>query len=121
VLGIRVPVRTMGAYLKCWWGFTPQKPIRRADGQSPTAVKHWLETDYPAMAAQAKKEGAEIYWGDATGLRSDDVRGRGFAPKGEPGGSVPIASATARRSSRPLSIRDECAGRSSMARSMRTS
>lgn len=80
--GIRVPVRTMGAYLKRW-GFTPQKPIRRAYEQSPTAVKHWLETDYPAIAAQAKKEGAEIHWGDETGLRSDDVRGRGFAPKGE--------------------------------------
>lgn len=80
--GIRVPVRTMGAYLKRW-GFTPQKPIRRAYEQSPTAVKHWLETDYPAIAARAKKEGAEIHWGDETGLRSDDVRGRGFAPKGE--------------------------------------
>lgn len=80
--GIRLPVRTMGTYLKRW-GFTPQKPMRRAYEQSPAAVKHWLETDYPAIAARAKKEGAEIHWGDETGLRSDDVRGRSFAPKGE--------------------------------------
>lgn len=80
--GIRVPVRTMGTYLKRW-GFTPQKPIQRAYEQSPTAVKRWMETDYPAIAARAKKEGAEIHWGDETGLRSDDVRGRCFAPKGE--------------------------------------
>ncbi len=76
-----LPVRTMGTYLKRW-GFTPQKPIRKAYEQSPTAVKHWLETDYPAIAARAKQEGAEIHWGDESRLRSDDVRGRGFAPKG---------------------------------------
>lgn len=43
--GIRLPVRTMGLYLSRW-GFTPQKPIRRAYEQSPAAVKQWLETDY---------------------------------------------------------------------------
>lgn len=80
--GIRLPVRTMGTYLKRW-GFTPQKPIRKAYEQSPTAVRHWLETDYPAIATRARQEGAEIHWGDESGLRSDDVRGRGFAPKGE--------------------------------------
>lgn len=80
--GIRLPVRTMGTYLKRW-GFTPQKPIRKAYEQSPVAVKLWLETDYPDIAARAKTEGAEIHWGDETVLRSEDVRGRGFASKGE--------------------------------------
>ncbi len=80
--GIRLPVRTMGLYLSRW-GFTPQKPIRRAYEQSPAAVRQWLETDYPAIAEQARREGALIHWGDETGLRSDDVRGRGFAPKGQ--------------------------------------
>ena len=80
--GICVPVRTMGTYLKRW-GFTPQKPIRRAYEQSPAAVKRWMETDYPAIAARARKEGAEVHWGDETGLRSDDVRGRSFSPVGE--------------------------------------
>lgn len=80
--GIKMPVRTMGLYLSRW-GFTPQKPIRRAYEQQPAAVRQWLDEDYPAIASRAKREGAEIHWGDETGLRSDDVRGRGFAPKGE--------------------------------------
>ena len=35
------------------------------------------------IAACARLEGAEIHWGDETGLRSDDVRGRSYAPRGE--------------------------------------
>jgi transposase len=80
--GIKLPVRTVGHYLKRW-GFTPQKPIRKAYEQRPAEVKKWLDTEYPAIAARAKAEGAEIHWGDETGLRSDDVRGRGYAPKGQ--------------------------------------
>lgn len=80
--GLRLQVRTMGKYL-FRWGFTPQKPMRRAYEQSPAAVRKWLEQDYPVIAARARFEGAEIHWGDETGLRSDDVRGRSFAPKGK--------------------------------------
>jgi transposase len=80
--GIRLPIRTMGLYL-ARWGFTPQKPMKKAYEQSPAAVKKWLDEDYPVIAARAKAEGAEIQWGDESGLRSDDVRGRGFAPKGQ--------------------------------------
>jgi transposase len=80
--GIRLQVRTMGKYL-ARWGFTPQKPIKKAYEQSPEAVKQWLDTDYPIIAQRAKLEGAEIHWGDESGLRSDDVRGRSFAPKGK--------------------------------------
>lgn len=80
--GIRLQVRTMGKYL-ARWGFTPQKPMKKAYEQSPAVVKKWLDEDYPAIAARAKAEGAEIHWGDESGLRSDDVRGRGFAPKGQ--------------------------------------
>ena len=79
--GIGLPVRTMGEYLKRW-GFTPRKPMRRAYEQSPAAVRKWLDEQYPVIAASAKVEGAEIHWGDETGLRSDDVRGRSFAPQG---------------------------------------
>lgn len=80
--GIKLAVRTMGLYL-ARWGFTPQKPMKKAYEQSPAAVKKWLEEDYPVIAARAKAEGAEIHWGDESGLRSDDVRGRSYAPKGE--------------------------------------
>jgi transposase len=79
--GIKLPVRTVGHYLERW-GFTPQKPIRKAYEQRPAEVKRWLEEDYPAITQRAKAEGAEIHWGDETGLRSDDVRGRSYAPRG---------------------------------------
>ena len=80
--GIKLAVRTMGLYLGRW-GFTPQKPMKKAYEQSPAAVKKWLEEEYPVIAACAKVEGAEIHWGDETGLRSDDVRGRSYAPQGQ--------------------------------------
>jgi transposase len=80
--GIDLAVRTMGLYLERW-GFTPQKPMKKAYEQSPAAVKKWHEEQYPVIAACAKVEGAEIHWGDETGLRSDDVRGRSYAPQGQ--------------------------------------
>lgn len=80
--GIELAVRTMGLYLGRW-GFTPQKPMKKAYEQSPAAVKKWLVEEYPAIAASARVEGAEIHWGDETGLRSDDVRGRSYAPLGQ--------------------------------------
>lgn len=80
--GLKLKIRTMGMYLQRW-GFTPQKPMRKAYEQSPAAVKKWLDEDYPALAQRARAEGAEIHWGDESGLRSDDVRGRSYAPRGE--------------------------------------
>ena len=79
--GIKLHVRSVGKYL-ARWGFTPQKPIRRAYEQSPAAVKEWLDTQYPQIAQRAKAEGAEVHWGDETALVNTDVRGRSFAPKG---------------------------------------
>ncbi len=79
--GVRLAVRTMGTYL-ARWGFTAQKPLRRAYQQRPAEVQHWLEQDYPAIVARARRERGTIYWGDETGLRGDDVRGRSYAPRG---------------------------------------
>jgi transposase len=79
--GARLAVRTTGTYL-ARWGFTAQKPLRRAYERDPAAVRRWLRRDYPAIAARAKAEGGAVFWGDETGLRSDDVRGRGYAPRG---------------------------------------
>jgi transposase len=90
--GVRLTVRNMGKYLKRW-GFTPQRPLKKAYEQSPAAVSKWINEEYPKIAAAAKQEGAEIQWGDETGLRSDDVRGRGYAPKGK----TPVVLANANR------------------------
>jgi transposase len=79
---IKLHVRSVGKYLRRW-GFTPQKPIRRAYQQSPAAVRKWLDESYPEIKQRAKQEDAEIHWGDETAVVNTDVRGRGYAPKGE--------------------------------------
>jgi len=89
--GINMPIRTVGEYLKRW-GFTPQKPIRRFYERCDTKTKRWLDEEYPALQKRAKADGAEIYWGDETGFRSDDVTGRGYSPKGK----TPVRRAKAR-------------------------
>ena len=44
---------------------------------------------------KAKKEDAEIYWGDETGMRNDCQHGRGYAPKGK----TPVIRLSAKRTS----------------------
>lgn len=80
--GLRMPIRTVGEYLRRW-GFTPQKPIRRAYEQNPKAVRQWLVDQYPAIATRAKHEKAEIHWGDETGLSNGYQHGRSYAPRGQ--------------------------------------
>jgi transposase len=92
--GFKMPIRSVGEYLKRW-GFTPQKPLRRAYEQKPEAVQRWLATEYPVIRDQAKSEGGEIYWGDETGLRTDCQHGRGYALKGR----TPVISLNVRRES----------------------
>lgn len=80
--GLNLPIRTVGEYLSRW-GFTPQKPIKRAYEQQPRAVKKWIDQEYPAIAARAKREKAEIYWGDETGIQTNAYRDRGYSPIGK--------------------------------------
>ncbi len=80
--GVKMPIRTVGEYL-LRWGYTPQKPLKRAYEQDSLAVKHWLESEYPQIKQRAIQLGAEIQWGDESGLRSDHQSGRGYAPAGE--------------------------------------
>lgn len=65
------------------WGFTPQKPVTRAYERNDEAIRHWLRHQYPALRRRAKREKAEIYWEDETGLRSDHLVGRSYAPRGQ--------------------------------------
>ena len=80
--GVEMPIRTVGEYLKRW-GYTPQKPLKRAYEQDPQAVKAWLEIQYPAIEQQSQQEDAEIAWGDESGLRCDAQVGRSYAPMGQ--------------------------------------
>ena len=90
--GLEVSLSTVGRYLRRW-GLTPQKALRRAYEQDPAAVARWLKEEYPAIQALAKREGAEIYWGDEMGLRSDPQAGRSLSPRGR----TPVVAGTGRR------------------------
>jgi len=78
---VQMPIRTVGEYLKRW-GYSPQKPLERAYEQDPQAVEQWVTDEYPALVQRAQAEGATLQWGDESGVRSDDVGGRGYAPIG---------------------------------------
>jgi len=80
--GFDMPLRTITDYLKRW-GFTPQRPTKRAYEQNPKAVAQWHETVYPQIRSRAKQEKAEIHWGDETGIQNDAYNAKGFAPKGK--------------------------------------
>lgn len=80
--GVCLKLNTMGNYLKRW-GFTPQKPVKRAYEQNPKAVEKWMKEDYPAIQQRAASENAVIYWGDETNVTNEMHHGRSYAPKGE--------------------------------------
>ena len=82
----------VGRYLKAW-GYTPQKPIRKAFEQKPEQVKQWLDKEYPTIKKRAAKEKGTIYFGDETGMRSDHQAGKSYAPKGE----TPVVRSTGQR------------------------
>jgi transposase len=90
--GVCVSVWTVGRYLRSW-GMTPQKPLRRAYEQDPVAVRRWLFEEYPAIAARAKRERAQIHWGDEMGLRSDHQTGTSWGLKGQ----TPVIPGTGKR------------------------
>ena len=80
--GIEMPIRTVGMYLQRW-GFTVQRPAKQAIERKPEAVQHWLKEEYPAIHAEAKKEDAEIFWGDETAVQNVANYARGYAPRGQ--------------------------------------
>ena len=79
---INMPIRTVRLYL-IRWGFTPQRPVKRAYEQQPKQVKTWLDESYPLIKERAGEEEAEIHWGDETGISSMEHYPRGYAPKGQ--------------------------------------
>jgi transposase len=74
-------------------GLSFQKPLTKAFQQDPAAVAKWLEVEYPKIRAKAKRQGAEIFFGDEAGLRSDHHSGRTWGEKGK----TPVVVATGAR------------------------
>src|SRR3954468_14196333 len=73
---------TIGGYLRDW-GFTPQRPRKRATERHEPTVQRWLEHDYPAIVKRATTEDADIHWGDECGVSNQANYGRSFAPRGQ--------------------------------------
>jgi transposase len=80
--GVWLTLSVVGRYLR-GWGFTAQRPARRATERRDEAVRAWLESTYPAIARKAKAQGCDIQWADETGLSSRANYGRSFAPRGQ--------------------------------------
>jgi transposase len=90
--GLGLARTTVGGYLR-GWGFSPQWPQRRALEQNPAAVRRWLAETYPAICAQARREGGVVVWLDEMGIRSDAAAGRSWAPVGQ----TPVIKGTGKR------------------------
>jgi transposase len=73
-------VSTVGRYLKRW-GFTPQRPKKRAYEQNKEAVDKFINQYFPALVARAKKEKAIILFLDETGFSNTSHFGRSYSPK----------------------------------------
>ena len=74
-------------------GLTAQRPLWRAYQQDPAAVRHWLKTEYPAIRKQARRTGAQIFFADEAGVRSDFHRGTTWGRRGE----TPVVLSTGAR------------------------
>lgn len=74
-------------------GLSPQRPLWRAWQQDPEKVDRWLKEEFPRLKALAKKRGADIYFGDEAGVRSDHHTGTTWGLKGQ----TPIVRSTGAR------------------------
>jgi transposase len=74
-------------------GLTAQRPLWRAWQQNPEAVEQWKHKEFPKIQREAKRLGANIYFQDESGIRSDFHAGTTWAPIGQ----TPIVPATGAR------------------------
>ena len=77
------------------WGLSSQRPKKQAFEQDPKKIKKWLEEEYPKIKEKAKKENAQIHWGDETNLNINTNYQKTYSPLGK----TPIAKIPARKTS----------------------
>ena len=74
---------------------TPQKPLRRAYERDPVAIERWKTETFPKLRKRSKRLGADIFFLDEAGVRSDQVLGRTWGLRGQ----TPEVPTTGRRQS----------------------
>jgi transposase len=90
--GVSYTLQGVGKLLKDW-GFTPQRPAKRAIERNDEAVRKWKEVEYPQLAVRAKAEKAEIWWADETAAKPECHFRRSYSPKGK----TPVVRQSAKR------------------------
>ncbi len=98
--GVSLSLASIGALL-ARQGLTPQKPLQRAYQRDEQAVARWVQETYPAIARQARRSKAEVFFWDESGFRADAVHGKTWSAKGHtpvvhrPGQRQSISAASA--------------------------
>jgi len=90
--GLRLSVSSVGRLL-AQLGLTCQRPLFKAYEQNLGLVEQWLREEYPWIRAQARQAGAEIYFGDEAGVRSDHHAGATWGVRGQ----TPVVRGTGAR------------------------
>lgn len=80
--GIDMKLSTLGYYL-ARWGFSVQRPVKRAYKQDQEKIDKWLNEEFPGITERAKAEDAEIFFGDETNIQNTANYMKGYAPKGK--------------------------------------
>lgn len=79
---IEIKPSTLGYYLERW-GFSIQRPVKRAYKQDQAKIDEWLNNEFPGISKRAAEENAEIFFGDETNIQNTMNYLRGYAPKGK--------------------------------------
>jgi len=97
--GVSLGVTAVGRLLS-ELDITPQKPLRRAYERDPEAILRWRCEEFPAIRTRAQKRGAQIFFLDEAGVRSDIPLGRTWAPRGQ---TPTVATSGQRQSANAIS------------------
>ena len=74
-------------------GLSAQRPLWRAYQQDPEKVQQWLNDQFPKIKTLAKRNKADIFFGDEAGVRSDYHSGTTWAKRGQ----TPVVTSTGAR------------------------
>jgi transposase len=79
--GVRLAVRTMGTLPRAL-GLHRPEAVAACLRAGPGGGAALAQAGLPGHRGAGQGRRGTIFWGDETGLRSDDVRGRSYAPRG---------------------------------------